>query len=274
MRTYSTYKELLKAIKGTNTIGLVPTMGSLHDGHLSLIKRAANENNKVIVSIYVNPTQFNDREDLENYPRNLKQDIRKLNKIENLLIYAPDNLDVYDKSEKSKIYDFDGIENIMEGKLRPGHFNGVATIVEKLFTFINPDNAYFGEKDFQQLLLIKILTKQLGLKINIIGCETIRENDGLAMSSRNNLMNTNERKTAGEIVKLLLHAKKMYLDYNINQIKKEIENKAMSIENFKLEYFEIIDFSNFSILKGNRIKSRAFIACKIGKVRLIDNLSL
>ncbi len=274
MRAYSTYKELLKAIKGTNTIGLVPTMGSLHDGHLSLIKRAANENNKVIVSIYVNPTQFNDREDLENYPRNLKQDIRKLNKIENLLIYAPDNLDVYDKSEKSKIYDFDGIENIMEGKLRPGHFNGVATIVEKLFTFINPDNAYFGEKDFQQLLLIKILTKQLGLKINIIGCETIRENDGLAMSSRNNLMNTNERKTAGEIVKLLLHAKKMYLDFNINQIKKEIENKAMSIENFKLEYFEIIDFSNFSILKGNRIKSRAFIACKIGKVRLIDNLSL
>ena len=158
MRTYSTYKELLKAIKGTNTIGLVPTMGSLHDGHLSLIKRAANENNKVIVSIYVNPTQFNDREDLENYPRNLKQDIRKLNKIENLLIYDPDNLDVYDKSEKSKIYDFDGIENIMEGKLRPGHFNGVATIVEKLFTFINPNNAYFGEKDFQQLILIKILT--------------------------------------------------------------------------------------------------------------------
>ncbi len=274
MRTYSTYKELLKAIKGTNTIGLVPTMGSLHDGHLSLIKRAANENNKVIVSIYVNPTQFNDREDLENYPRNLKRDIRKLNKIENLFIYAPDNLDVYDKSEKSKIYDFDGIENIMEGKLRPGHFNGVATIVEKLFTFINPDNAYFGEKDFQQLLLIKILTKQLGLNINIIGCETIRENDGLAMSSRNNLMNNKERKTAGEIVKLLLHAKKMYLDYNINQIKKEIENKAMSIENFKLEYFEIIDFSNFSILKGNRMKSRAFIACKIGKVRLIDNLSL
>lgn len=274
MRTYSTYKELLKAIKGTNTIGLVPTMGSLHDGHLSLIKRAANENNKVIVSIYVNPTQFNDREDLENYPRNLKRDIRKLNKIENLFIYAPDNLDVYDKSEKSKIYDFDGIENIMEGKLRPGHFNGVATIVEKLFTFINPDNAYFGEKDFQQLLLIKILTKQLGLNINIIGCETIRENDGLAMSSRNNLMNNKERKTAGEIVKLLLHAKKMYLDFNINQIKKEIENKAMSIENFKLEYFEIIDFSNFSILKGNRMKSRAFIACKIGKVRLIDNLSL
>tara|TARA_S200000501_G_scaffold129038_1_gene121968 strand:+ start:6317 stop:7141 length:825 start_codon:yes stop_codon:yes gene_type:complete len=274
LRTYSTYKELLKAIKGTNTIGLVPTMGSLHDGHLSLIKRAANENNKVIVSIYVNPTQFNDREDLENYPRNLKRDIRKLNKIENLFIYAPDNLDVYDKSEKSKIYDFDGIENIMEGKLRPGHFNGVATIVEKLFTFINPDNAYFGEKDFQQLLLIKILTKQLGLNINIIGCETIRENDGLAMSSRNNLMNNKERKTAGEIVKLLLHAKKMYLDYNINQIKKEIENKAMSIENFKLEYFEIIDFSNFSILKGNRMKSRAFIACKIGKVRLIDNLSL
>ena len=274
MRTYSTYKELLKAIKGTNTIGLVPTMGSLHDGHLSLIKRAANENNKVIVSIYVNPTQFNDREDLENYPRDLKRDIRKLNKIENLLIYAPDNLDVYDKSEKSKIYDFDGIENIMEGKLRPGHFNGVATIVEKLFTFINPDNAYFGEKDFQQLLLIKILTKQLGLNINIIGCETIRENDGLAMSSRNNLMNNKERKTAGEIVKLLLHAKKMYLDFNINQIKKEIENKAMSIENFKLEYFEIIDFSNFLILKGNRMKSRAFIACKIGKVRLIDNLSL
>ena len=274
MRTYSTYKELLKAIKGNNTIGLVPTMGSLHDGHLSLIKRAANENNKVIVSIYVNPTQFNDREDLENYPRDLKRDIRKLNKIENLLIYAPDNLDVYDKSEKSKIYDFDGIENIMEGKLRPGHFNGVATIVEKLFTFINPDNAYFGEKDFQQLLLIKILTKQLGLNINIIGCETIRENDGLAMSSRNNLMNNKERKTAGEIVKLLLHAKKMYLDFNINQIKKEIENKAMSIENFKLEYFEIIDFSNFSILKGNRMKSRAFIACKIGKVRLIDNLSL
>ncbi len=163
-------------------------MGSLHEGHLSLIEKAYSENDEIIVSIYVNPTQFNDKEDLKKYPRNIKEDLKKLNRFENIIVYAPDNNDLYEKNESSKQYDFGSFTSLMEGKHRPGHFDGVATIIEKLFKIFKPDNAYFGEKDFQQLLLIKTLTEQLNIKTNVVGCETIRDVDGLAMSSRNKLM--------------------------------------------------------------------------------------
>ncbi len=249
-------------------------MGSLHEGHMSLIKRAINENDKVIVSIYVNPTQFNSSDDLKKYPRNLAADLDKLVRFTDIIIYVPKDKDIYGEIKKSKIYNLGKIMTIMEGHFRPRHFEGVATVVEKLFKLLKPHNAYFGEKDFQQLLVVRSLVKKLKLNINIIGCETVRETDGLAMSSRNKLMTKDERKIAGEIIKLLLFAKKSYHKSDVNQIKKDIINKAKSIHYLCLEYFEIINFSKFSDEHENIKDVRAFIACKIGDTRLIDNIKI
>ena len=185
-------------------------MGSLHDGHLHLIRRAIIENQQTIISIYVNPTQFNNKYDLIQYPRNLEEDLRKLKDFKNIFIYAPSDNDLYE-DVISKSFDFDDLDKILEGKYRPGHFKGVATIVEKLFNLFNPNNAYFGEKDFQQLSIVKLMTKKLNLNVNVIACKTIREADGLAMSSRNKLMTKEERFYAGEISKLMIEAKQMYL---------------------------------------------------------------
>jgi pantoate--beta-alanine ligase len=274
LRVYTSHKELLKSIKDKLSVGLVPTMGSLHEGHLSLIEKAYSENDEVIVSIYVNPTQFNDKEDLKKYPRNIKEDLLKLNRFENIIVYTPENNDLYQKNESSKQYDFGSFTNLMEGKHRPGHFDGVATIIEKLFKIFNPDNAYFGEKDFQQLLLIKTLTEQLDIKTNVVGCETIREADGLAMSSRNKLMSDKERKSAKEIIKLLLWAKEVYSKFDFIQIKDEIENRSKLIDSFKLEYFEIMNLEEFSSISKKNNETRAFMACRIGNIRLIDNIKL
>ena len=252
MRVYTSHKELLKSIKHKLSVGLVPTMGSLHEGHLSLIEKAYSENDEVIVSIYVNPTQFNDKEDLKKYPRNIKEDLLKLNRFKNIIVYTPENNDLYQKNESSKQYDFGSFTNLMEGKHRPGHFDGVATIIEKLFKIFNPDNAYFGEKDFQQLLLIKTLTEQLDIDTNVIGCETIREPDGLAMSSRNKLMSDKERKSAKEIIKLLLWAKEAYSKFDFIQIRDEIKNRSKLIDSFKLEYFEIMDLEKFSSISKKK----------------------
>lgn len=274
MRVYSSHKELLKSVKHKLSVGLVPTMGSLHEGHLSLIEKAYSENDEVIVSIYVNPTQFNDKEDLKKYPRNIKEDLKKLNRFENVIVYTPENNDLYQKNESSKQYDFGSFTNLMEGKHRPGHFDGVATIIEKLFKIFNPDNAYFGEKDFQQLLLIKTLTEQLDINTNVVGCETIREPDGLAMSSRNKLMSYKERKSAKEIIKLLLWAKEVYPKLDFIQIRDEIKNRSKLIDSFKLEYFEIMNLEEFSSISKKNNEIRAFIACRIGNIRLIDNIKL
>ena len=274
MRVYSSHKELLKSVKHKLSVGLVPTMGSLHEGHLSLIEKAYSENDEVIVSIYVNPTQFNDKDDLKKYPRNIKEDLKKVNRFENVIVYTPENNDLYQKNESSKQYDFGSFTNLMEGKHRPGHFDGVATIIEKLFKIFNPDNAYFGEKDFQQLLLIKTLTEQLDIDTNVVGCETIREPDGLAMSSRNKLMSYKERKSAKEIIKLLLWAKEVYPKLDFIQIRDEIKNRSKLIDSFKLEYFEIMNLEEFSSISKKNNESRAFIACRIGNIRLIDNIKL
>ncbi len=249
-------------------------MGSLHEGHLSLVEKADSENEEVIVSIYVNPTQFNDKEDLKKYPRNIKEDLKKVNRFENVIVYKPENNDLYQKNESSKQYDFGSFTNLMEGKHRPGHFDGVATIIEKLFKIFNPDNAYFGEKDFQQLLLIKTLTEQLDIDTNVVGCETIREPDGLAMSSRNKLMSYKERKSAKEIIKLLLWAKEVYPKLDFIQIRDEIKNRSKLIDSFKLEYFEIMNLEEFSSISKKNNETRAFIACRIGNIRLIDNIKL
>jgi len=269
LRVYSSHKELLRSLGKIQSVGLVPTMGSLHKGHLSLIRRAASENKEVIVSIYVNPTQFDDKEDLKKYPRNLDNDLKILEGFNNILVYTPSDSDLYNEYEKSKKYNFGDFMNIMEGKYRPDHFDGVATVVEKLFKIFTPNNAYFGEKDFQQLILIKSLAEKLDLNLSVVGCKTIREEDGLAMSSRNKLLSKKERESAGEIIKLLLKAKEMNRDSNSGQIKKMIISHVDSIDDVDLEYFEIINLSKFLDTK----ETRAFIACKVGDVRLIDNIS-
>ena len=275
MRVFSSHKELLKSIDSNKQVGLVPTMGSLHDGHLHLIRRAMIENQQTIVSIYVNPTQFNNEYDLTQYPRNLEDDVRKLKDFKNIFIYAPSDNDLY-KDIISKSFDFDDLDKILEGKYRPGHFKGVATIVEKLFNLFNPNNAYFGEKDFQQLSIVKLMTKKLNLNVNVIGCSTIRETDGLAMSSRNKLMTKEERFYAGEISKLMIEAKQMYLknkNENIENIYDVVKNEFNKLKHCKLEYFEVENLSKYSSSiedEGYRI----FVACWIGRIRIIDNIAL
>ena len=271
MRAYSSFKEIVSLVKKADSIGLVPTMGSLHDGHLSIIKKALTKDKIVIVSIYVNPKQFNDVGDLKKYPRNLKDDLEKLKIFNKILVYAPDDSDVYNEGEEVKKYNLGEITEIMEGRVRQGHFDGVATVVEKLLYMFKPNNAYFGEKDFQQLLLIKALIRKIKLDVNIIGCKTIRESDGLAMSSRNKLLNKSERERASHIIKLLKRAKKMYNTSSPRDIKSDILKQANVIDNLKIEYFEIINVSEF--LKDIK-EVRAFIACKIGNTRLIDNIRI
>tara|TARA_B100001113_G_scaffold339348_1_gene322378 strand:- start:2006 stop:2836 length:831 start_codon:yes stop_codon:yes gene_type:complete len=275
LRVFSTHKELLKSIDSNKLVGLVPTMGSLHDGHLHLIRRAIIENQQTIISIYVNPTQFNNKYDLIQYPRNLEEDLRKLKDFKNIFIYAPSDNDLYE-DVISKSFDFDDLDKILEGKYRPGHFKGVATIVEKLFNLFNPNNAYFGEKDFQQLSIVKLMTKKLNLNVNVIACKTIREADGLAMSSRNKLMTKEERFYAGEISKLMIEAKQMYLknkNENIENIYDVVKNEFNKLKHCKLEYFEVENLSKYSSSiedEGYRI----FVACWIGRIRIIDNIAL
>ena len=271
MRAYSSFNEIVKLVKKADSIGLVPTMGSLHDGHLSIIKKALTKDEIVIVSIYVNPKQFNDPKDLKKYPRNIEDDLEKLKTFNKIIVYAPNDRDVYDDNEEIKKYSLGEITEIMEGRSRPGHFDGVATVVEKLLYMFKPNNAYFGEKDFQQLLLIKELVRKIKLDVNIIGCKTIRESDGLAMSSRNKFLNKSERESASQIIKLLERAKKNYNTSNLRDIKSDILKQANSIDNLKIEYFEIINVSEFLHYKK---EVRAFIACKIGNNRLIDNIRI
>jgi len=277
LNTFSSYRNLNNALRNRKgSLGLVPTMGSLHNGHLSLVEKAVKENSNVIVSIFVNPTQFDDKSDLENYPQNLKNDLKKLQKFNNVLTYVPDIQDLYPKNTISKKYNFGRLDKIMEGESRENHFNGVATIIEKLFKIFKPDFAYFGEKDFQQLIIIKSLLKQKGLKVKIISCPTIRENDGLAMSSRNKLLNKKERKIATILYRTLLEAKGLMDSSEPPEIEKTISTKFSNIQDIDLLYFKILTEGSFADLKNLNDKEnlRAFIACNIGNVRLIDNMIL
>ena len=190
------------------TIGFVPTMGALHQGHLSLVEKSLLNNDLTIVSIFVNPTQFNNPEDLKKYPRNLESDIDKLQTVgEDIIVYAPTVDDIYEGNTVSKSFNFDGLENQMEGKFRPGHFEGVGTIVKRLFEIVKPTHAYFGEKDFQQLQIIKKLVEKENFPITIVGCPILREVNGLAMSSRNERLSPNERNAAAIIYHTLLEVK-------------------------------------------------------------------
>lgn len=270
--------DFLNSIKTPNsTIGFVPTMGALHQGHLSLMQQSLAENNNTVVSIFVNPTQFNNSEDLEKYPRTLETDTQKIAHLDtNIIVYAPTVDDIYEGKTVSQDFDFDGLENQMEGKFRPGHFNGVGTIVKRLFEIIAPTNAYFGEKDFQQLQIVKKMVNKNHLDVNIIGCNIYRETNGLAMSSRNERLSASEREQASIIYQTLLEAKEKFKTQDCIEVKQWVKEVFDSNTIFDLEYFEIADEETLIPCdKKSKDKNyRAFIAVFVNNIRLIDTISL
>lgn len=274
----SQLQALIKTVKQQNqTIGMVPTMGALHEGHLSLIKTALKHNDKVVVSIFVNPTQFDNKADLEKYPRTLKADIALLQTVsKEMLVYAPTVDDIYGDSIKAAGFSFDGLEEAMEGKFRHGHFDGVGTIVKRFFEIVRPNNAYFGEKDFQQLLIIKKLVEKEGLPVTIVGCPIFREADGLAMSSRNTRLKPEYRAAAPFIYKTLTAAKQQFGTKSATRVTEWVEQQFANHELLKLEYFTIADATTLKTVKRkskNRLY-RAFIAVYADDIRLIDNIAL
>lgn len=268
----------LKTIKTANsTIGFVPTMGALHQGHLALMQRSLKENDDTVVSIFVNPTQFNNPEDLAKYPRTLEEDVKKMRTLsDKIILYAPSVEDIYEGNTISQSFDFDGLENQMEGKFRPGHFNGVGTIVKRLFEIVTPTNAYFGEKDFQQLQIVKKLVEKTELPVNIVGCPIFREQNQLAMSSRNERLTAEERKDASIIYKTLNEAKEIFQNHSPQETIEFVENSFKDNTEFELEYFVIADESTLLSIdkKENDKKYRAFIAVFVNSIRLIDTISL
>ncbi len=257
--------------------GLVPTMGALHNGHLSLIKKAQQDCEIVVVSIFVNPTQFNDPNDLSNYPRTLNTDVKKIEALsKNILIYSPTVEEIYPEEPKSESFNFESLSKYMEGQYRSGHFNGVGTVLNRLFDLVEPHKAYFGEKDYQQLAIVKKLVNLTGQNVEIIGCKTFREPNGLAKSSRNKLLSEHEKDDAKIIYECLKFAKQNFNYHNIEQLKKKVKSVFKSTNNLKLEYFEIADEDDLiptSTARKDK-KYRAFIAAYCNKVRLIDNIAL
>lgn len=263
--------------KNHSSIGFVPTMGALHAGHLALMKSSIAENELTVVSIFVNPTQFNNPEDLAKYPRTLEEDVRKITELDSsIVLYAPSVDDIYDGNPVSQTFDFDGLENQMEGKFRPGHFDGVGTIVKRLFEIVNPNRAYFGEKDFQQLQIVKKLVSKNKIPVEIIGCPIYRENNQLAMSSRNERLSADERSQASLIYQCLIQAKEKFQTEKMDAIIQFVETVFSSQSLFKLEYFVIADEETLipSTEKENQKKYRAFIAVFVNNIRLIDTISL
>lgn len=268
----------ISSLKEENTtVGFVPTMGALHQGHLSLVEEALANNNLVIVSIFVNPTQFDNSEDLKKYPRNLQQDVDLLNTLsDKIIVYAPTVEDIYEGETKSRKFNFDGLEHQMEGKFRDGHFDGVGTIVKLLFDIVKPNNAYFGEKDFQQLAIIKKLVSKYNIPVNIVGCKIKRDANGLALSSRNIRLKPEHKVVAPFIYKTLKAAKEKFGTKSANKVIEWVENQFANHELLELEYFTIADEATLKTAKrkSKNKQYRAFIAVYAGKIRLIDNIAL
>lgn len=270
-------KVHLSKIKAQNkTIGFVPTMGALHEGHLSLIKKAQQKNDIVVVSVFVNPTQFDKKEDLINYPKTLDNDIKLLKSVSCDVLFHPSVEEIYGEHTVSEQFDFDGLEHQMEGKFREGHFDGVGTIVKTLFEIVAPKNAYFGQKDFQQLQIIKKMVKKCRLPLKVKGCKIYREDDGLAMSSRNIRLTQEHRKIAPFIYKTLKKAKKKFRKQSGSKVTEWVENEFKKEDLLELEYFTIADEKTLETIKNKESgkKYRAFIAVFAKEIRLIDNIRL
>ena len=269
-------QQKIKSLKKGTTIGFVPTMGALHQGHLSLIEQAQRENDIVVVSIFVNPTQFDKKEDLINYPKTIDTDLSLLKSIFCDLVFTPTAKEIYSNNIESTSFCFDGLEHQMEGKFRDGHFDGVGTIVKRLFEIVKPDKAYFGEKDFQQLQIIKKMVQKSHLPVKVIACPIYREDDGLAMSSRNERLTKEHRAVAPFIYKTVKQAKIEFATKNVLEVMAWVKNEFKKQPLLKLEYFEIADEDTLLSIenRNEKQKYRAFIAVFAGEIRLIDNISL
>lgn len=273
----SDLKKYLSALKKeNNSIGFVPTMGALHQGHLSLIKKAKENNQITVVSIFVNPTQFDNKEDLAKYPKTLKNDIKLLESVNCDVLFAPSVEEIYEENVVSQKFEFDGLEHQMEGKFRDGHFDGVGTIVKTLFEIVEPNNAYFGKKDFQQLQIIKKMVEKHNLPVKIVGCNIFREEDGLAMSSRNARLTKEYREAAPFIYKTLKKAKKKFKSKSAKKVSKWVQKKFKKHPILALEYFTIAEETTLETInkKEANKKYRGFIAVFAGEIRLIDNIRL
>lgn len=278
MNVFTTRKSLNEALaslkEAKKSVGFVPTMGALHEGHLALVKRALSESDTVVVSIFVNPTQFNNMQDLDKYPRMLQADVDLLHSIGDVLVFAPSVEEVYPENDSYTPLDLEGIDNVMEGEFRPGHFQGVVHVVRNLFQIVQPDQAYFGLKDFQQVAVIRLLTKKYNFPIQIIACPTLRETNGLAMSSRNLRLTEKEREDALIIIQTLKYIQ------SLKATKTPKESKELAMEYFsngklRLEYLEIVNGANLKSLENEWNEYTVVcLAAFCGAVRLIDNLEL
>ncbi|MBO7247759.1 MAG: pantoate--beta-alanine ligase [Bacteroidaceae bacterium] len=277
VKIITTIAELKNVLEGHRSegkkIGLVPTMGALHEGHASLVRRSVAENEITVVSDFVNPTQFNDKNDLQNYPRTMEADCALLDKEGADYVFAPSVEEMYPEPD-TRVFDFTPLDKVMEGPNRPGHFNGVAQIVSKLFYAVEPDRAYFGEKDFQQLAIIRMMTEQLNLNIEIIGCPIVREEDGMALSSRNMLLSKEERKTAVNISQTLFKSRIFASSNSLIDTKQFVINSINEIDGLEVEYYEIVDGNTLQPIE-NWEDSEYIVGCitvHCGRVRLIDNI--
>ena len=282
MQIIRSVAELKSAIenfkKQGKTVGLVPTMGALHDGHASLVSKCRKENEVAVVSVFVNPTQFNNKTDLATYPRDEKKDAELLESLGVDIMFAPQPEDVYSEKEMSQTFDFDfqGLDKVMEGLQRPGHFNGVVQIVSKLFTFVTPDKAYFGEKDFQQVAIIKLMVRTMGFNIEIVQCPIVREESGLARSSRNQLLSEAERKNAANIFRVLKESVNFVPSKSPADLTQWVIDNINACDGLQVEYYEVVNGDTLQKINGwddaGYVVGCVTVHC--GKVRLIDNIRL
>ena len=277
MQLFTTIKSLREGLQSAHkegkTIGFVPTMGALHAGHASLVKQSVSQNQITGVSVFVNPTQFNNKEDLAKYPRNLERDMALLESIGADFVFAPTPDEMYSADEMNTVFEFDfgGLDQVMEGKYRPGHFNGVVQVVSKLFNIIEPTRAYFGEKDYQQLAIIHRMVKLMNMSVEIIDCPIVREESGLALSSRNERLSEEEKKTAVNISRVLFESVKLAKQMSVKEVEQWVINQVNAIDGLEVEYYEIVDRQTLQRVSewGNAI---GCITVYCGPVRLIDNI--
>lgn len=272
VETIKRLKQELENYKSKN-VGFVPTMGALHSGHISLVERSVKENDVTVVSVFVNPTQFNDKADLERYPRTEEADKKLLEAAGCDIVFMPQVEEMYPE-EDTRVFNFGSIETVMEGKYRPGHFNGVAQIVSKLFYAVEPTRSYFGEKDFQQVAIIRDMVRQLNLPVEIIACPIIREESGLARSSRNELLSAEERKKAALISEVLSKSVNFAKEMSVDEVKNWVCEQFTHDEVFKMDYYDIVDGNSLQSISSWEDSDYIVgcIAIYCGKIRLIDNI--
>lgn len=274
VHTISELHKELSALKAQGKmVGLVPTMGALHAGHVSLVERSVNENDATVVSVFVNPTQFNDKNDLLKYPRTLEADCKLLEQNGADFVFAPSVEEIYPEPD-NRIFSYPPLDTVMEGRFRPGHFNGVCQIVSRLFELVRPDKAYFGEKDFQQLAIIREMVKRMQFDIQIVPCPIVRENDGLALSSRNARLAPAEREIALKISQTLFKSRTFAAEHSVKETLKFVGDGIASVDGLRLEYFEIVDGDTLQGIE-NWEDTDSVVGCITvfcGEVRLIDNI--